>query len=422
VNSRVDTARPKKALHSNTIADVAVIGGGIVGAAAALAAAQAGLSTVWITGQSSPPQSTAAPSNADRDLRVYALSPSTQQFLERLRVWSQLDASRMAPVFDMRIYGDRQAHGALHFGAYEAATERLASIVEHRELARVLGSAAAYFPGVERIDALASQVGSDADHAIVVTNLGTRIARVVIAADGAQSATRAAFGIAMRGKPYGQRALVGNFACARPHGGAAFQWFTDEGVIALLPLASSADAQCAMSLVWSAPDAIADRFMREPVDVIASRLSELCSASIDSAIGPLTSLGPLVDIPLVMQWAESTTAPRAALVGDAAHVIHPLAGQGLNLGFADVEALIDVLARRETFRDCGDPVLLRRYARMRAGPVMAMRRMTDGLARLFEADRPGLARMRTLGMSTLDRITPLKRLLMRQASGNALID
>ncbi len=417
MNLRTDAARSNNAAPSSPMADVAVIGGGIVGAAAALAAAHAGLSTVWIAGR---PAAASASGDHGRDTRVYALSPSTQRFLERLRTWSQLDASRIAPVFDMHVYGDAAGSAALHFGAYEAATERLATIVEHRELARVLDTAAAYAPGIERVDALASSVTVDDDRVDIVTDRGARSARLVIAADGAQSSARDALGIPADVRSYAQRALVGNFACARPHGGAAFQWFTDDGVIALLPLASDGDDDGhAVSLVWSAPDATAASLMREGVDAIATRLTALVATKPTTAIGPLTALGPLVEIPLSLLKAHRMIANRAALVGDAAHVIHPLAGQGLNLGLGDVETLIDELADRESFRDCGDPVLLRRFERARAEPVMAMRHMTDGLARLFESRLAGLTHLRGLGMRTLDRTSGLKRLLMRQAAGGA---
>ncbi len=377
------------------------------------------MSVVWIVGD---PAREAVEATPSRDSRVYAISPSTQRFLERLRVWPQLDASRLAPVFDMHVQGDRDGRSTLHFDAYQAATERLATIVEHRELARVLGAAAAYFPGVERIEGVASQIDVDADRATLSTVSGSRAARLVIAADGARSPTRESLHIATHGRPYGQRALVGHFTSTHPHGGAAFQWFTDEGVVALLPLASSPAEPHAMSLVWSAPDAFADRLLDAGPDAVAARLSALCATRTATSIGPLTPTGALVAIPLAVQWAEHVVAPRAVLIGDAAHVIHPLAGQGLNLGFGDVEALIDILVARESFRDCGDRVLLRRYERQRAAPVRAMREMTDGLARLFAWDRPEVARLRGLGMRALDRAVPLKRLLMRQAAGRGPFD
>ncbi len=442
VNSRADPARTNRvgssASAAERVADVAVIGSGIVGAAAALAAGQAGLSVVWFVseveegvdssvsaaGGLHEARETAAGHEAigsaasDRDARVYALSPSTQRFLERLRVWPQLDAARIAPVVDMRVFGDRESRSALHFDAYQAATERLATIVEHRELARVLRTAAAFFPGIERIEGSATQVVVDGDRAVVTTSAGSRSTRLVIAADGPRSPTRVALGIATHGRPYAQRALVGNFSTTRPHRGTAFQWFTDDGVIALLPLAPSATHPHAVSLVWSAPDALAERLMRDGGQGVATRLSALVHAS----VGPLTAIGALAAIPLAVQWAESIIAPRAVLVGDAAHVIHPLAGQGLNLGLGDVEALVDILVARESFRDVGDRVLLRRHERSRAGPVHAMRTMTDGLARLFAADRTFVGPWRSLGMRLLDRAVPLKSLLVRQAAGGSPFD
>ncbi|MGI9024025.1 MAG: FAD-dependent monooxygenase [Burkholderiaceae bacterium] len=420
MNSRAEAARPANAALPTSIVDVAVIGGGIVGAASALGAAHAGLATIWVAGRDHPP-SEGATSKTDFDARVYALSPSTRRFLETLRIWPQLDSSRIAPVYDMRVYGDREARAALHFGAYEAAIERLATIVEHRELSRVLDAAASYFPGITRIEGFASQVTIADEYASIKTDGGISHARLVIAADGAQSPTRAAFAVTTATKPYDQRAVVGNFACARAHAGTAFQWFTDEGVVALLPL-PDIDGRHAVSLVWSAPDAIAEELMRGGSIAVAARLSAFVASqsahATGPALGPLEALDPLVSIPLTMQFAHRMIAPRGALVGDAAHVVHPLAGQGLNLGLQDVEVLLDILTARESFRDCGDPVLLRRYERARAEPVFAMRQMTDGLARLFASEHASVARLRTLGMRVVDRMPPLKRLLIGQASGN----
>ena len=407
---------PDKAVSSTSIAEIAVIGGGIVGVAAALGSAHAGLSTIWVAGRERP-VGDGATDKSVFDARVYALSPSTRRFLEALRVWPRLDASRIAPVYDMRVYGDREGRAALHFGAYESATETLATIVEHRELSRVLDAAAGFFPGIERIEGFGSQVAVDDECVTIETERGLRRARLVIAADGAQSPMRTAFAITTETRPYDQRAVVGNFTCARAHAGTAFQWFTDEGVIALLPL-PNIEGKHAVSLVWSAPNAIADALMNEGSVAIAARLSALVATLSAHSIGPLEALGPVVAIALTMQFARRMIAPRGALVGDAAHVVHPLAGQGLNLGLQDVEVLLDVLAARESFRDCGDAVLLRRYERARAEPVFAMRRMTDGLARLFALDHAGVARLRTLGMRAVDHVTPLKRLLIRQASGN----
>lgn len=417
MNARADATRPfsvaSSAGSSSSIVDVAVIGGGIVGAAAALASAHAGLSTVWVAGEArSVP---AAHASGDWDARVYALSPATCAFLTDLRVWPQLDATRVAPVRDMRIYGDRDGRSSLHFGAYEAGIEALAAIVEHRALARVLDTAASYAPGIERIDGLATNVFADDEAVLFATARGLRRARLVVAADGAHSPTRDALGIEVTTRPYAQKAVIGHFHCARPHGGTAFQWF-DDGVIALLPM-PDIDGRPAVSLVWSAPDALADELLAEGSAGVATRLSTRVSHRAESAIGPLEAIGPLVSVPLTLQFAARLGAKRGVLVGDSAHVVHPLAGQGLNLGLQDVEVLVELLAAREPFRDCGDPRLVRRYERLRAEPVLAMRGVTDGLTRLFGVDGALPGALRGLGMQLVDRTPPLKRLLMRHASG-----
>jgi len=417
VNTRADATRPNAVATStpspSSIVDVAVIGGGIVGAAAALASAHAGLSTAWVAGETRVVP--AAHASGDWDARVYALSPATCAFLAELRVWPQLDAARMAAIRDMRIYGDRDGRSSLHFGAYEAGIESLAAIVEHRALARVLDTAASFAPGIERIDGLATNVAADDEMVMFGTARGLRRARLVVAADGAHSPTRDALGIDVTTRPYAQKAVVGHFHCARPHGGTAFQWF-DDGVIALLPM-PDIDGRPAVSLVWSAPDALADELMAEGSAGVAARLTALVAHRAESAIGPIESIGPLIAVPLVLQFASRFAGKRGVLVGDSAHVVHPLAGQGLNLGLQDVEVLVELLAAREPFRDCGDVRLLRRYERARAEPVYAMRGATDGLARLFGIEGSLPRAVRGLGMRFVDRTPPLKRLLMRHASG-----
>ena len=412
-------------LAPQTFCDVVVVGGGIVGAAMALAAAQARLSVSWITGPKrddrgddrslgvDAPRTPATDAIASLwDARVYALNPGTRRFLDALRIWPQLNAARVAPVRDMRIFADRDGASALHFGAYQAASEALAWIVEHRELARVLDSAAAFASGIERVAASASEVQVDVDGVAVTTGAGVRRGRLLVAADGAQSPMRTALSIAVSSRAYRQTAIVANFSCEKPHGGTAFQWFTDEGIVALLPLPDD-EGRHLVSLVWSAPDAIAAALASGGADALARRVETVAAAS----LGGMKAIGEPASVPLVAQSARRVIAPRAVLIGDAAHVVHPLAGQGLNLGLQDVESLAALLAAREPFRDCGDAVLLRRYERARAEPVAAMRGMTDGLARLFAIHDPAVARLRGTGMRLVDHLPPIKRVLMRQAMG-----
>jgi ubiquinone biosynthesis UbiH/UbiF/VisC/COQ6 family hydroxylase len=211
-------------------------------------------------------------------------------------------------------------------------------------------------------------------------------------------------------RPYGQRAIVTNFECDRPHHGVAYQWFTSsEGIVALLPLPGNR-----MSLVWSAPEALAESLLSQPVSRLAQRVSEIARD-----LGSLRPLDPPLvrDFPLALIRPHAITAPRVALVGDAAHVIHPLAGHGMNLGFADIATLLNVLREREAYRDCGDARVLGRYARARKEDILAMQLATDGLERLFSSDFEPLRIARNIGLNLVNSLPVIKRMLMSHAFG-----
>jgi ubiquinone biosynthesis UbiH/UbiF/VisC/COQ6 family hydroxylase len=219
---------------------------------------------------------------------------------------------------------------------------------------------------------------------------------------------RSAAGLDARVHDYGQLGVVANFACERDHGGTAFQWFRGDGVLAFLPLPGAR-----MSMVWSTPEANARELMALAPEALEAR----AAAAGEARLGRLRLLAPAQGFPLRRVDAEALVAPRVALAGDAAHVVHPLAGQGVNLGFGDAQALADVLVARESFRDCGDLALLRRYARARAEAILAMRAVTDGLVRLFGASGSVPDALRNRGLSLTDRIPVLKNLLVRHALG-----
>jgi len=383
--------------------DVAVVGAGVAGLATALGAAQLGLEVALV----GPDARSFMPSEgAPFDARIYALAPSSVSLLERLKVWPRMTAGRVQVVARMRVFGD--AGNELTFDAYQAALERLASIVEEGELARVLAAACSYAPGIARMRASFTRLQRDAEGARIDLDDGSAIgARLVVGADGARSALRAAAGINADEIPYRQTALVANFSCREPHQGVAFQWFCDEGVVALLPLPGDH-----VSLVWSAPESLATELRAlEPV-AFALRVT----ARTQAIVGDLTLRGDVQAFPLRVIRVDRLVEDRIALVGDAAHVVHPLAGQGLNLGLQDVSELLRVLAAREEFRDPGDIVLLRRYARVRAEAIGLMRFTTDGLARLFGTDDALVRRLRNAGLSIVDRLTPLKNALIRHAA------
>jgi ubiquinone biosynthesis UbiH/UbiF/VisC/COQ6 family hydroxylase len=389
---------------STRVFDVALVGDGLVGMACAVAAGQVGLRV----GVMAAPHPAAAVEGEPWDRRVYAISPASRRFLERIRVWSQMDQTRIAPVREMRVYGDAEQRARVHFSAFQAGADALAWIVEHRELARVLGAALGYQQNVERIEADAEEFRADSQGVTITSARGAVRAALLVAADGARSKIRDAAGLASTIRSYEQTAVVANFATPSGPKGIARQWFVREGVVALLPLPDDM-----LSLVWSAPTRLAASLL----DLDPAALAQRVQAVVGSDVRELRAVGGSSGFPLNLLSTVRQTAMRLALVGDAAHVVHPLAGQGLNLGLQDAEVLVDILAARESFRDCGDPVLLRRYERARSEAVWAMRQVTHGLQGLFSSSDQTMVRLRATGMKLVDQIPVLKRALIRQAMG-----
>jgi len=237
-------------------------------------------------------------------------------------------------------------------------------------------------------------------------------AQLVVGADGARSLVRERAGIASATRAYGQTAVVANLACERPHRNVAFQWFQgrdkEGAILALLPLPGDH-----VSIVWSTATAHAERLLALEGEALAREVAEAAG----HALGEMRLVTPARGFPLQRLRAARLVAPRIALAGDAAHVIHPLAGQGANLGLQDAQALAAVLGSRAPGRDPGDPGLLRRYERARAESILAMRATVHGLHRLFDAPGPAAARLRNLGLKLADRLPVLKNLLMRHAMG-----
>lgn len=392
--------------HSN----ICIIGNGAVGKAAALGFAQAGLSVTLLSPASASAQS--APTDT-WDVRVYALSHVAQTLLSSIKAWDAMDASRIAPVDGMVINGDAaQGAGRLDFDAYSARTGALAWIVEDRNLNLALDTALKFAPNLKLVSGSATELMTSPDAVKVqLANGDTITAQLAVGADGGQSWVRNQCEIGMDYRSYGQRAIVTNFECEKPHHGVAHQWFTaSEGIVALLPLPGQR-----LSLVWSAPDALADKLLSGSLTQLAERLCELT----DHQFGTLKPLQPeaVKAFPLALLRPHAITAPRVALIGDAAHVVHPLAGQGMNLGFGDVASLLKVVAEREQYRDCGDARVLSRYARDRKEDILLMQIATDGLERLFSIDFEPLRVTRNLGLSLVNKLPFLKRQLVAHALG-----
>lgn len=385
--------------------DIAVIGGGMIGAAFARAAR--GLSVGLIGGEARSPR----PSAEQRgfDLRVYAISPANAAFLRELRAWQLLPEGRLTPVHLMKIYGDDGA-SQLEFDAYRMGLAELAWIVEDRVLHEALRRALDAQEHLERFAAArceALEVGPQ-DVQLRLSDQRRLRARLVVGADGARSFVRECAGIGAHEVPYGQTAVVANFACERPHRNVAYQWFRNGPVLALLPLPGNH-----VAMVWSTGEAEAQRLLA----LDAADLGRETAQASRHALGELVPVSEARGFALRRLVAQRLIAPRIALVGDAAHVVHPLAGQGANLGFQDARELAAVLARREPGRDPGDLRLLRRYERARAEPTLAMRTAVHGLQMLFASKSGVLARARNTGLNLTERIPALKNLLARQAIG-----
>jgi 2-octaprenylphenol hydroxylase len=393
--------------------DVCIVGNGAIAKTTALGFAQAGHSvTLLVPASAAPPPAPSAGAEQPWDVRVYALNHTAHTLLASLKVWGALDASRVAPVESMVVNGDGAKPGDVAFDAFGAHVGALAWIVEDRNLNQALDAALKFAPNVHIVSGQAIRLATDSAGATVTLDGGAVIASsLVVGADGGQSWVRGQCDIGLDYRSYHQRAVVANFSCARPHHGVAHQWFTaHEGIVALLPLPGDR-----VSLVWSAPEALADTLMRETLSEMAVRLAVLS----EDTLGPLRPLLPesVKDVPLALIRPHAIVAPRVALVGDAAHVVHPLAGHGMNLGFADVAQLLESIAAREDHRNIGDERVLARYARARKEDVLLMQLATDGLARLFGADLEPLRVVRNLGLNLVDKLPSLKRWLMSQAMG-----
>jgi len=373
-----------------------VVGGGPVGACLAIAAR--GLRTAVVSHE----RRVAAPARDGAfDARVYALSPGNVSFLRQIGVWQRIPAGRVQPVLAMRVFGD-DGRSSLEFDAYRAGVPELAWIVEDSALQDALWQA---------LDAeiFAPAECEDLQDSILTLRGGVRlVGSLVVGADGANSFVRRAAGVAMTEKSYEQVAVVANFACQKPHRGVALQWFRGGAVLALLPLPGGQ-----VSMVWSLPVARGGSVAALPGPALCREVE----AASQEALGRLSLSTPPRQYPLRQLRARRLVQPRVALVGDAAHVIHPLAGQGLNLGLQDVKALAETLTAREPGRDPGELRLLRRYERARAEPILAMNAVVDGLFRLFGSEGGRWSGLRNAGLNLTDRLPVLKNLLIRQAMG-----
>lgn len=383
--------------------DVIVVGGGLVGASLALALEPLGYSVALVEPHGPP----ALPAGDAWDNRIYSISPGSAALLAVGGAWGDMPEDRVTRVEAMQIYGD-DITSSLRFSAYDAGLRELAYIVENSTLHHALWRELQQSPSIRvycpaRCASLAWQ-----ERAVSLTLAdGEELTgELVIGADGADSWVREQAGMASVRRPYGEIGVVANFATLRPHRGVAYQWFGRKGVLALLPLPGNR-----VSMVWSTPEQHAEELISMTPDTLADAVAEASGY----VLGSLELITPPAGFPLRLQRVSRLVGAHVALVGDAAHTVHPLAGQGVNLGFRDVRDLAAVLAAPGGHVNCGDYQLLRRYERARAEDIATMRVVTDGLQKLFGAEAVWVARLRNAGLGLVGRMTPLKNLLIRHA-------
>lgn len=386
--------------------DAVIVGAGMVGAAAALGLARAGLRVALIERHPvAPPQAT-----DEVELRVVAVAPHAQRLLSTLGAWSDIADIRASPYERMQVV-DAAGASTLAFDAADYGWPCLGHIVENRLVAGMLWRAIEREPGVRLLlgDELQS-FDTDADGVRVrMHSGGTLKARLLIGADGVNSKVRSDLLIGVDGAAYGQSGLVAHIDLEQAQPRLAWQRFLPSGPLAFLPLTDGR-----ASIVWTLPTERANALVAEPVEVFEAQLQRASSGR----FGRVRLAAERAAFPLRMQIAQRFADQRVILIGDAAHVVHPLAGQGVNLGFEDVTALLASVeraraAQRQPFGDSD----LARWARERRSEATLAARAFDGLNRLYAVSEGPVVAARALGLRLVDRLPPIKRKLAERAAG-----
>ena len=394
---------------SSRLADAAIVGGGVVGAACALALAQQGLQVTLIE-HAEPP----AWLSAEADPRVYAFAPDSAALFESLGVWDAVRDARAHPYRRMRVW-DAAGGDELCFDADAFAVKQLGWIIEHALLQDRLWAALRRSNVTLRCPARAVALEQGDDSAMLELDDGLRIeARIAIAADGGRSTLRELAGIGMNTEDYGQRGVVAYVASERPHEDTAWQRFLPTGPLAFLPCAARANAANVSSIVWTLPEAEAARVLELHDTAFAEELTRAFA----SRLGDVRPLSPRIAFPLRRQLADAYVAGRVLAIGDAAHVVHPLAGQGVNLGLRDVSALRDIVAVAQQRRvDWTAPHRLARWARARRSDATASAYAFSAINRVFSNDHLATTLLRGHALGLAGKIAPLNRALWRHAAG-----
>lgn len=394
--------------------DVVVSGIGMVGAVLAVLLGRAGWSVAMVDPRPGPldrqrlPLASPAP-------RVSALTPVSQRLLQGIGAWTDITSRRVTPYTGMQVW-DAEGSGEIRFRADQAGVSVLGHIVENDLVLASLEACLDALPQIRRFygQRIVSLAGSDDMREVGLEDGRTLSAPLVVGADGARSPLRELAGIEVSQHDTGHQAVVTTVRTERQHGAVARQAFLPSGPLAFLPLTVDGDSHYC-SIVWSTSPEHAQQLCEMPSEA----LGQAMGAAVDHCLGAVEVLDQAIRFPLSQRHAERYHQPGLALVGDAAHSIHPLAGQGVNLGFLDAAVLAEeLLDGRRRGVSPGNIRLLARYERRRRGDNSMMLVMMDGFRRLFGSRHPGITLLRNLGLSGVDRVSLLKRLIMQQATGS----
>lgn len=388
--------------------DVVIAGGGMVGATLACALGGSALRVALL--ENTPPERLRP--GAEIDLRVSAITHASQRILDAVDAWSEITRWRVSPFREMKVW-DAIGSGRIHFDSAALGEPLLGWIVENRVIQYVLLERAQRLPNVTLLCPASAALAEIRDDGVQLRLEDGRSlrARLLVGADGANSRVRRWAGIATSGWGYAQKAVVATVATEQPHRQTAWQRFLPAGPLAFLPLH---DGRC--SIVWSTTPSQAGKLLEMDDGHFARALAE----GFDRRLGAITAVGPRGAFPLRLQHARRYVGPRVALVGDAAHVVHPLAGQGVNLGLLDAATLAEVLLDTSSLKgDVGSLKGLRRYERWRKGENLLMLGVLDGFKRLFGSPLAPLRWLRNTGLDLTDAAWPIKNAIARRAMGLA---
>lgn len=391
--------------------DVVVIGGGVAGSVVASLLLAHKLCASGRVALVADRFATGDEAAADWDARVFALSRASERILRDAGVWQHLPSNRVFGYERMCVWdadGTPDGRGSLTFDCAEIGEPNLGHIVDGRAL-QVQAQRAARDAGVVLIEAAVRDIVIADDAARIRLGDGRELrSTLIVAADGAESPTRRLLEIATAGHSYDQDALVAQVRTAKPHRETAWQRFLPTGPLAFLPLPDGR-----ASIVWSTSRKEAARLRALDAPAFNEELTQASAG----ALGACELLTPRTEFPLRLQYALNYTAPRVVLLGDAAHVVHPLAGQGLNLGLTDCAALLEVLGDAANVAAFGDTRVLRRYERWRKSENLLAATALDGIERLFSNSNPALAGIRSIGLGAVGKLDFVRRQAARRALG-----